>query len=59
MGLDGQSVVDSLMTTCLDIKNKVIFRAGGSKVHVSVPAKELMERRHKARGMLNAIKVDA
>ena len=59
IGLDGQMDLNILIRTLLYNKNQVSFRAGGGIVHDSVPEKELMETRHKARGMLNAIKVDA
>jgi anthranilate synthase component 1 len=59
IGLDGQMDLNILIRTLLYNKNQVSFRAGGGIVYDSVPEKELMETRHKARGMLNAIKVDA
>ena len=59
ISLDGQMDLNILIRTLLYNQNKVSFRAGGGIVYDSVPDKELMETRHKARGMLNAIKVDA
>ena len=56
---DGQMDLNILIRTLLYNKNKVSFRAGGGIVYDSVPEKELMETRHKARGLLNAIKVNA
>jgi len=59
IGLDGQMDLNILIRTLLYSENQVSFRAGGGIVYDSVPEKELMETRHKARGLLNAIKVDA
>ena len=59
IGLDGQMDLNILIRTLLYNQNQVSFRAGGGIVYDSVPEKELMETRHKARGLLNAIKVDA
>jgi len=57
IGLDGHMDLNILIRTLLYDRNTVSFRAGGGIVHESVPAKELMETRHKAQGLLNAIKV--
>ncbi len=59
IGLDGQMDLNILIRTLLYDQNTVSFRAGAGIVHDSVPEKELMETRHKAKGLLNAIKVDA
>jgi anthranilate synthase component 1 len=59
IGLDGQMDLNILIRTLLYNQNQVSFRAGGGIVYDSVPEKELMETRHKARGLLNAIKIDA
>jgi anthranilate synthase component 1 len=59
IGLDGRMDLNILIRTLLYDKNRVSFRAGGGIVHDSVPQKELMETRHKAQGLLNAIKVHA
>jgi len=48
-----------LIRTLLYDRNTVSFRAGGGIVHDSVPDRELMETRHKAQGLLNAINLDA
>jgi anthranilate synthase component 1 len=48
-----------LIRTLLYENNRVSFRAGGGIVHDSVPQRELMETRHKAQGLLNAIEVHA
>lgn len=56
IGLDGQMDLNILIRTLLYNQNQVSFRAGGGIVYDSVPEKELMETRHKARGLLNAIK---
>ena len=57
IGNDGCMDLNILIRTLLYDRNSVSFRAGGGIVHDSVPEKELMETRHKARGLLNAIKV--
>ena len=57
IGLDGCMDLNILIRTLLYDGNSVSFRAGGGIVHDSVPEKELMETRHKAQGLLNAIKV--
>ena len=57
IGLDGGMDLNILIRTLLYDNNKVNFRAGGGIVYDSVPERELMETRHKAKGMLNAIKV--
>lgn len=59
ISLDGQMDLNILIRTLLYNQNQVSFRAGGGIVHDSVPEKELMETRHKARGLLNAIKINA
>jgi anthranilate synthase component 1 len=59
IGLDGRMDLNILIRTLLYDRNTVSFRAGGGIVHDSVPDRELMETRHKARGLLNAIKVHA
>ena len=59
IGLDGCMDLNILIRTLLYDNNTVSFRAGGGIVHDSVPDKELMETRHKAQGLLNAIKVHA
>lgn len=59
ISLDGQMDLNILIRTLLYRKNQVSFRTGGGIVYDSVPEKELMETKHKARGLLNAIKVDA
>ena len=59
IGLDGRMDLNILIRTLLYDNNAVSFRAGGGIVHDSVPDKELMETRHKAQGLLNAIKVHA
>ena len=58
IGLDGQMDLNILIRTLLYNQNQVSFRAGGGIVYDSIPEKELMETRHKARGLLNAIKVN-
>ena len=57
ISLDGQMDFNILIRTLTYSDNNVNFRAGGGIVHDSVPERELMETRHKARGLLNAIKV--
>jgi len=57
IGLDGRMDLNILIRTLLYDRNTVSFRAGAGIVHDSVPEKELMETRHKAKGLLNAIKV--
>jgi anthranilate synthase component 1 len=57
IGTDGRMDLNILIRTLLYDNNTVSFRAGGGIVHDSVPDKELMETRHKAQGLLNAIKV--
>ncbi|MEE8364540.1 MAG: aminodeoxychorismate synthase component I [Gammaproteobacteria bacterium] len=59
IGLDGQMDLNILIRTLLYDRNTVSFRAGAGIVHDSVPEKELMETRHKAKGLLNAIKLHA
>jgi len=59
VGLDGRIDFNILIRTLLYDKNTVSFRAGGGIVHDSVADNELMETRHKAQGLLNAIKVHA
>ncbi len=59
IGLDGQMDLNILIRTLSYAENTVSFRAGAGIVHDSIPEKELMETRHKAKGLLNAIKVDA
>ena len=59
IGLDGHMDLNILIRTLTYSGNRVSFRAGGGIVHDSVPQRELMETRHKARGLLNAIKVHA
>jgi len=59
IGLDGCMDLNILIRTLLYDNNTVSFRAGGGIVHDSVPHKELMETRHKAQGLLNAIRVHA
>ena len=59
IGLNGQMDLNILIRTLLYDRNTVSFRAGAGIVHDSVPEKELMETRHKARGLLNAIRVHA
>ena len=59
IGHDGQLDLNILIRTLTYGGNSVSFRAGGGIVHDSVPERELMETRHKARGLLNAIKVHA
>jgi anthranilate synthase component 1 len=59
IGLDGQMDLNILIRTLLYDNNQVSFRAGGGIVYDSVPQRELMETRHKARGLLNAIEVHA
>ena len=59
IGQDGCMDLNILIRTLLYDNNTVSFRAGGGIVHDSVPDKELMETRHKAQGLLNAIKVHA
>lgn len=56
---DGRMDLNILIRTLTYSNNSVSFRAGGGIVHDSVPDRELMETRHKARGLLNAIKVHA
>ena len=55
IGLDGQMDFNILIRTLLYNKNQVSFRAGAGIVHDSIPEKELLETRHKAQGLLNAI----
>jgi len=57
IGLDGQLDLNILIRTLLYDSGTVSFRAGGGIVHDSVPQRELMETRHKAQGLLNAIEV--
>jgi anthranilate synthase component 1 len=57
IGLDGQMDLNILIRTLLYDSGTVSFRAGGGIVHDSVPQRELMETRHKAQGLLNAIEV--
>jgi anthranilate synthase component 1 len=59
IGLDGQMDLNILIRTLLYDSNRVSFRAGGGIVHDSVPQRELMETRHKAQGLLNAIESHA
>ena len=59
IGRDGQMDLNILIRTLLYENNRVSFRAGGGIVHDSVPQRELMETRHKAQGLLNAIEVHA
>jgi len=59
IGLDGQMDLNILIRTLLYDSNRVSFRAGGGIVHDSVPQRELMETRHKAQGLLNAIEFHA
>lgn len=59
IGLDGHMDLNILIRTLTYSGSSVSFRAGGGIVHDSVPQRELMETRHKARGLLNAIKVHA
>ena len=59
IGRDGCMDLNILIRTLLYDNNTVSFRAGGGIVYDSVPDKELMETRHKAQGLLNAIKVHA
>lgn len=59
IGLDGRMDLNILIRTLLYDRNTVSFRAGGGIVHDSVPDRELMETRHKAQGLLNAINLDA
>lgn len=59
IGLDGRMDLNILIRTLLYDRNTVSFRAGGGIVHDSVPGRELMETRHKARGLLNAINLHA
>ena len=56
---DGQMDLNILIRTLLYDSSRVSFRAGGGIVHDSVPQRELMETRHKAQGLLNAIEVHA
>ena len=58
IGLDGHMDLNILIRTLIFSDRGVSFRAGGGIVHDSVPERELMETRHKARGMLNAIRLD-
>lgn len=57
IGHDGHMDLNILIRTLTFSGSRVTFRAGGGIVHDSVPERELMETRHKARGMLNAIRV--
>ena len=57
IGRDGQMDLNILIRTLLYDGSRVSFRAGGGIVHDSVPERELMETRHKAQGLLNAIEV--
>jgi anthranilate synthase component 1 len=59
IGLDGRMDLNILIRTLLYDRNTVSFRAGGGIVHDSVPGRELMETRHKAQGLLNAINLHA
>lgn len=59
IGLDGHMDLNILIRTLTYSGSSVSFRAGGGIVHDSVPQRELMETRHKARGLLNAIRVHA
>jgi len=59
IGRDGQMDLNILIRTLLYDNSRVSFRAGGGIVHDSVPQRELMETRHKAQGLLNAIEVHA
>jgi len=59
IGLDGHMDLNILIRTLTYSGDNVSFRAGGGIVHDSVPERELMETRHKARGMLNAIRIHA
>ena len=56
---DGRMDLNILIRTLTYSHNNVSFRAGGGIVHDSEPDRELMETRHKARGLLNAIKAHA
>ena len=57
IGRDGQMDLNILIRTLLYDGSRVSFRARGGIVHDSVPERELMETRHKAQGLLNAIEV--
>jgi anthranilate synthase component 1 len=59
IGLDGRMDLNILIRTLLYDRNTVSSRAGGGIVHDSVPDRELMETRHKAQGLLNAINLNA
>lgn len=55
---DGRMDLNILIRTLTYHDNRVTFRAGGGIVHDSEKQRELMETRHKAKGMLNAIRGD-
>lgn len=59
IGLDGQIDLNILIRTLSYDRNTVSFRAGAGIVYDSVAERELMETRHKAKGLLNAIKIHA
>ncbi|MEM7564624.1 MAG: chorismate-binding protein, partial [Pseudomonadota bacterium] len=59
IGHNGHLDLNILIRTLTYSGSQASFRAGGGIVHDSEPQRELMETRHKAKGMLNAIKVDA
>ena len=59
IGINGHMDLNILIRTLTYNENNVSFRAGGGIVHDSEPERELMETRHKAKGLLNAIRIHA
>ncbi|AOY00173.1 aminodeoxychorismate synthase component I [Jeongeupia sp. USM3] len=58
IGLDGRMDLNILIRSFLQTGPQLYFRAGAGIVADSVPARELEETRHKARGLLRALGVD-
>ena len=55
---DGSMDLNILIRTFMQSGNQLYFRTGAGIVADSVPERELMETRHKARGLLRALGID-